>query len=272
MNTNQAWSVVKFGGTSVSDHSCWSHINTILKHHLKNKQRVVLICSAPAGVSNLLEQLTEQAAEGTKYQTTLQQIHDIYHNLAIELTIDFDQCAGSLWQSLQRTAQGISLLNDNSAKSQAKILAFGELILTTLAAAYLNKQSFKVQWCDARHYLIARDDNNLHSRNHFLYAECDSDLRPEMIKQFNDFNVDIIISQGFIARDNQHETVLLGRGGSDVSAAYFSAHLAAVSCTIWTDVPGIYTANPHLLAEARHLAHHCHHGCISFTLIDPDHS
>ena len=60
-----------------------------------------------------------------------------------------------------------------------------------------------------------------------------------------------MITQGFIARDVQGDTVLLGWGGSDISAAYIAAKLQAVACEIWTDVPGVYTANPHQIPQAR---------------------
>ena len=61
----------------------------------------------------------------------------------------------------------------------------------------------------------------------------------------------MIVTQGFIARNPAGETVLLGRGGSDTSAALFAARLGAERCEIWTDVPGMFTANPSLLPSAR---------------------
>jgi diaminopimelate decarboxylase/aspartate kinase len=60
-----------------------------------------------------------------------------------------------------------------------------------------------------------------------------------------------VITQGFIGSNESNDTVLLGRGGSDTSGALFAAILEASKCEIWTDVPGIYTANPHQLPQAR---------------------
>ena len=59
--------------------------------------------------------------------------------------------------------------------------------------------------------------------------------------------------KGFIARNGDGETVLLGRGGSDTSAALFAAKIGAERCEIWTDVPGVYTANPRDIPDARML-------------------
>ena len=65
----------------------------------------------------------------------------------------------------------------------------------------------------------------------------------------------VLITQGFIARDSAGDTVLLGRGGSDTSASYLAALLGAKRCEIWTDVPGIYSANPRQVPTARLLKH-----------------
>ena len=61
----------------------------------------------------------------------------------------------------------------------------------------------------------------------------------------------VVLTQGFIARNLRGETVLLGRGGSDTSAAYFAASLEARRLEIWTDVPGMFTADPRKVPSAR---------------------
>jgi diaminopimelate decarboxylase/aspartate kinase len=61
----------------------------------------------------------------------------------------------------------------------------------------------------------------------------------------------VILTQGFIARNRAGATVLLGRGGSDTSAAYFAAMLAARRLEVWTDVPGMFSADPRVVPSAR---------------------
>jgi diaminopimelate decarboxylase/aspartate kinase len=61
----------------------------------------------------------------------------------------------------------------------------------------------------------------------------------------------VVLTQGFIAANAGGDTVLLGRGGSDTSAAYFAAKLNAMRLEIWTDVPGLFSANPNVVPEAR---------------------
>jgi diaminopimelate decarboxylase/aspartate kinase len=87
-------------------------------------------------------------------------------------------------------------------------------------------------------------------RSRFLSASCatdpDTDLQNHFAAQSG-----IILTQGFIARNPDGESVLLGRGGSDTSAAYFAAKLAATGLEIWTDVPGLFSANPRVVSGAR---------------------
>src|SRR3546814_7676237 len=61
----------------------------------------------------------------------------------------------------------------------------------------------------------------------------------------------MLLTQGFIARHADGGTAILGRGGSDTSAAYFGALLGAQRVEIWTDVPGLFSANPRVVPDAR---------------------
>lgn len=85
----------------------------------------------------------------------------------------------------------------------------------------------------------------------YLSARCESEYDSALVEKFLSSGAQAIITQGFFAANPHGETVLLGRGGSDTSAALLAGKLQAASCEIWTDVPGIYTANPHQLPHAR---------------------
>jgi diaminopimelate decarboxylase/aspartate kinase len=83
-----------------------------------------------------------------------------------------------------------------------------------------------------------------------LSATCD--FSPDLPLQEQWAALDqVVITQGFIAANDEGDTVLLGRGGSDTSGSYFAAKLAAVRLEIWTDVPGLFSANPRLVPTAR---------------------
>ena len=132
-------------------------------------------------------------------------------------------------------------------RSRPRALAVGELMVTTLGAAYLLRQNIPAHWQDARKLLKARFDVRLLPHERYLSAQCehgpDVDLQALPHK--------VVLTQGFIASDRSGDTVLVGWGGSDTSAAYFASKLQARRLEIWTDVPGMFTADPSLIPGAR---------------------
>ena len=244
------WVVVKFGGTSVASLDRWHNIVSILKQHLSEQIRPLVVCSAPSGISNLLEALCRCAAEGREYQTILERIRETYQALAHSMEIDFSDHLQFYFDQLSRFVQGISLLNEVSSRTQAQVMALGEIMLTVLGAAYLNRVGISTHWQDARELLLSAD-NESNANLHYLSAHCTVHYDEEQQRHLVNVPTSVVMTQGFIARNSQQETVLLGRGGSDTSAAYLSVLFNAVRCEIWTDVPGIYTANPHEIPEAR---------------------
>ncbi|HEY1097696.1 MAG TPA: aspartate kinase, partial [Myxococcota bacterium] len=109
-------------------------------------------------------------------------------------------------------------------------------------------------WVDARTCFTATTDPRRTEASNILNADVDDDKDPALQARFEgtfDGGARCVITQGFIAHDDSGATVLLGRGGSDTSAALFSAKLQASRCEIWTDVPGVFTADPRLLPQAR---------------------
>ena len=85
----------------------------------------------------------------------------------------------------------------------------------------------------------------------YLSASCTFEPDAALQDRHAAFSEKVLLTQGFVARNQHGHTVLLGRGGSDTSAAYLAALFQAERCEIWTDVPGLYTANPRLIPDAR---------------------
>lgn len=250
MSQNPTWIVCKFGGTSVSSVDAWRHIKTICEQHLAAGLRPLLVCSAASQVSNKLEALLD-AAKSKAQTALLGEITTVYKNLANELDVDFQVLEKSL-SELTQLCEGIALLNEVSPRVHARVLAHGELLLTQLGQAFLQQQGLNSLRIDARDYLKCQKQG---LNKNYLSAQCDTEQDTKLINSLNTLEADVLITQGFIASNQQNETVLLGRGGSDTSAAYFSAKLNASACEIWTDVPGVYTANPKFIPEARLLTH-----------------
>ena len=153
-------------------------------------------------------------------------------------------------EELRRVASGIQLIGEVSDRLRARVMAAGELMATRLGAAYLGTQGLDVEWLDARSLLRAEERPHTNERVNFLSATCNFEPDPELQRRLSRDGV-VYLTQGFIASDAQGETVLLGRGGSDTSGSYLAAKLGARRLEIWTDVPGMFTANPHAVTGAR---------------------
>ncbi|MCX7118480.1 MAG: bifunctional aspartate kinase/diaminopimelate decarboxylase [Legionellales bacterium] len=240
--------VTKFGGTSVSSRETWNHILAITQKHLTAGLQPIVVCSARAQASNQLEKMVEAALLNQQHSLQTQFL-DAMLDLARELEVDPQVIQADI-QQLEQWLTGIALLHEAPAKTHAQILSLGELMMTRLGHAFLNQHGLNCLWFDAREALTAipmpGDDTQ-----RYCSARVDAEPNPALANQLKDSGAQVVITQGFIAANAQGETVLLGRGGSDTSAALLAATLGATVCEIWTDVAGIYTANPHQLPHAR---------------------
>lgn len=248
MSAPDPWVVLKFGGTSVSTRARWNAIARIVRERLASGERPLVICSAVSQISNQLERAIAEAA-GAGHEATLAGILERHRAHARALEVDFEETVGELAHDLDRLLLGISLLQEVSPRQHARVLSAGELMSTRMGAAFLRARGVDVQFVDARDVLRARGRSD-RSAARYLSAAVDDDADPDLEARLR-AGPAVVITQGFIARDPQGATVLLGRGGSDTSAALFAARVGATRCEIWTDVPGLFTADPRRVPEAR---------------------
>ncbi len=242
--------VVKFGGTSVSSCETWEKIHEITQQHLKAGLKPVIVCSALSQISNKLEQASD-AALLNQHGQLLQDIIQSYHALAADLAVSATLITHEI-QALEQWLTGIALLKEASPKIRAQILSLGELMLTRLGHKFLVEKGLRCHWFDVRDALTSTAmAGSGHEVSNYLAACCHSTKNQALIDTFANLNTEVILTQGFFVKSPEGETVLLGRGGSDTSAALLAIALDACACEIWTDVPGIYTANPHQLPHAR---------------------
>lgn len=243
------WVVMKFGGTSVSTAESWGRITALLRSRLDAGLRPVVVHSALKGVSNALQTLLQVAATNDP-SDTLSEIRAQHYALAEALGLDGAELLDETLYELEQLIAGVRLVREVSVRVRVRIMALGELMATRLSAEYLASQSLPVQWVDARDHLTSRSRSNRQTANAYLSATCDFAADADMQSALA-AHEKIILTQGFIARNKNGETVLLGRGGSDTSASYFAAKLQARRLEIWTDVPGMFSADPRVVPSAR---------------------
>ncbi len=246
--TGTPWVVLKFGGTSVSQRHRWDTIGQLArKRNDAGGARVLVVVSALSGVTNALTSIADGADDAAARVAALEARH---REFAAALELDADAILGARLSSLR------DLLADPRATSrpldwQAEVLAHGELLSSTLGAAYLRAQGLDIGWCDARDWLDAVELPNQSDWGKRLSVSCRREADDDWRARFASQPTQVLITQGFIARHGDGGTAILGRGGSDTSAALFGGLLRAGAVEIWTDVPGMFSANPRDVADAR---------------------
>ena len=214
MNTKQAFKVLKFGGSSVAGATNMSRVLDIVCKEAADSP-VVLVSSAIAGCTDALLDGSREAIEEMerRHRSIVTRLFTGEQRLNVQARID------SIFEELSRADEKVT---------------FGEILSTTILAAKLEADGYKTKWLDSR--LLVNKDN-----------------LPETYAAIKEAaaGADIYVAPGFICHDKNGTVCTLGRGGSDYSAALYAAAVGAKSVQIWTDVPGIMTANPKQVPAAR---------------------
>jgi len=248
MEHAQNWVVLKFGGTSVKSLTDWRVISKRIETLRAEGKRVLVVHSAIATISNLLEALVAKAVDG-EGEAELESIKTRHLALAEELGVDGQNLLAEHFDALTRLRAGLALTGDASPRLKARIMAQGELMATRLGQVWLAKGGTDSIWLDARNHLAAMPAAGARG---YLAVDCEHGRDDALLRLCAELPP-VIVTQGFIARREDGDTALLGRGGSDTSASYFAAKFGAERIEIWTDVPGFFSADPRLTGAARQI-------------------
>ena len=241
--------VLKFGGSSLADANRYLNVSEIVRPvHQDGGAAVVL--SAPQGVTNALSLLVEQASAGQDFRELLAKLKMKLTGIADDLAAQLDGfkrddiCAfvEQLLEKLQQQLAGIQMLGCAPEQITAQILSLGEYVSVRLFSQILTAQGIQNDVIDPVDYVVAEGD----------YLDSLADM-PATIERFNTYQPaagTLVIMPGFVAANRDGEKVTLGRNGSDYSAAILAAGLHADCCEIWTDVDGVYNADPREVENA----------------------
>lgn len=241
--------VLKFGGTSVASIDNWRNIATLLRSRVAAGLHVVVVHSALAEISDLLHHLLDATEKG-QGDELLEQILVRHKWLAKDMGLDASALLATEWEELSQLTAGAKLVREVSPRVRARVMALGELMATRMSVAWLTSEGLDVDWLDARSILQTIENPNRSDEQRYLNATCsyepDEALRERVMSSRA-----IRLTQGFIATNAAEETVLLGRGGSDTTASYLAARLSAQRLEVWSDVPGVFSADPRLVDGTR---------------------
>lgn len=243
------WLVLKFGGTSVAGKAQWEAIAALAAERIGQGHRVLLVCSAVSGMTDALQALVDHAGEGAGER--LDAIRKRHLGLAAELDIDAGDLVAQAVDELTALVTNIRTASDDSDRYSAitAVLSKGEWLSTKMGQRFLARRT-GAEWVDVREALEALPEADVTGRRSWLSARCSSEPDPQLAERWGQKGP-LLITQGFMAAHPAGGTALLGRGGSDTSAALLASRLEAEHIEIWTDVPGLFSADPRVIPEAR---------------------
>lgn len=243
--------VQKYGGSSLATVEGFRASAALITRFAEQEQLVVVL-SAVYGVTNLLIEAIDQAVAGDAWQRTVESIVSAEQSIIDGLAADSLDTQGlqevlDLRRALlQKRLEGISLLENCPDESRAEILSTGESLSSRLMAELLKLQGVDAQWSDSDLLPPADDD--------WLDSIIDLELARPRLRAATENGPRVLLMPGFHGQNDNGSYQLLGRNGSDYSAAAIAAALGARSCQIWKDVDGFYSADPRLVSNARVLA------------------
>ncbi len=222
--------VLKFGGSSVADATRMSQVIDIVLAAVA-RDRTILVCSAVSGCTDALIALgaeTDPERKAAQIETLRRRHHAIAQRLF----------TGAERREMVTELDG--LFEELAAAPVGDCVTFGELFSTRILSRKFACEGVSTQWLDSRRLVrtlggIVAEKQTY--ENIFAAVGAAPDCR-------------LFVAPGFIASDGSGRVTTLGRGGSDYSAALFAAGAKASVLEIWTDVPGIMTANPKVVPAA----------------------
>ncbi|QJC38703.1 bifunctional aspartate kinase/homoserine dehydrogenase I [Enterobacteriaceae endosymbiont of Donacia fulgens] len=243
--------VLKFGGTSLKNAERFLLVTDIVNRIYLKNEKVAVVLSAPANITNILEIMIEKSIKKKNYKQDIIYIKNFFikiinnfkkkiKNLDINI---INHKINKIINKIEKLLNGINLLNYCPDIIKAKILSKGEKFSIVLLEQLLIIKKYKIFIISPNKYLLAYGN--------YLESTIDIDLTSKNIQSINLTNIDIILMPGFSAVNKKKQTVLLGRNGSDYSAAILAVCLKAKLCEIWTDVNGIYTADPNVIPNTQ---------------------
>ena len=246
--------VQKFGGTSVADPEAIQRLIQIVRTARSRDGRgPAVVVSAMSGVTDALLGIAA-AAGGGRLEDALTRLDQLRErHIAAAHALAPKESKGALGQQIDQQfddltalARALAVLREVSPRTLDVVAAAGELLSSRIVTAALAGADVPSEWVDARRAIITTAD---HTRALPLATETDAALRATVRAVVDAGRVPVL--GGFVASTIDGHTTTLGRGGSDYSGAIVGAGIGAREIQIWTDVDGMLTADPRVIAAPK---------------------
>ncbi|HUF77166.1 MAG TPA: aspartate kinase, partial [Longimicrobiales bacterium] len=240
--------VLKFGGTSVTGASRLDVIERVVRDRLVRSDPIVVV-SAMSGITETLRRASELAVRGEAAELLLE-IETRHRDAVLEMSgrdAQTSEAVEKLLADTRRLLQGIELLGECSPRTLDQVLSLGERLSVHLVAGGLRVRGVPARVVDAAEVVVT-DENHVEAEVDFPATE-----EKALAALAADGTVPIVT--GFLGASKTGDRTTLGKGGSDYTAAVLGWAVRAEEVEIWTDVPGVMTADPRVVPDARPLRH-----------------
>jgi len=242
--------VLKFGGSSLASAERFVQVAEIVKKNSEDSALAVVV-SAPQGVTNHLVAMTEHIDCLDKIEQDLahfkRAINTIIEDLAASVsgfsTVHAEQTLADWEHRLERLMKGANMLSYCPDHVKSVVISIGERLSVAMLDSVLTAKGFNVSALEPEKFLTTSDN--------YLNAVADLVSSKALFKQEYSDLTRVAIMPGFIGINQEKQVTTLGRNGSDYSAAVLAVCAEAECCEIWTDVDGVYNADPRLIKEAK---------------------
>jgi aspartate kinase len=238
---------MKFGGTSVESAAAIERVAGIVRSRLEHQP--VVVVSAMGRTTNKLLAIASTAIQG-KREDYIQQLHDLrdFHSrearqvVPLDRRAELDRALDEHFQELTELVKGLAVLGELTPRSIDAISSYGERISSYIVTLAFRHFGMKASHLDSRRVIVT---DHRHTQAAPMFPETYARLK-STVPPMADGGV--VVMGGFIASTEDGVTTTLGRGGSDFTASIVGAGVEAEAIEIWTDVDGMLTADPTLLA------------------------
>ena len=239
--------VYKFGGASVRNADGVRNLRQIIDE----EQHLFIIVSAMGKTTNALEKVFEGLQKGDKQQSQehIAKLRDYHAEIIDDLWHEPKRLekVDALFDELEQVATQTVYRSEDAELWYDTIVAYGELVSTTIISEYLNYAGVPNRWIDMRRCFVTEQ------RHKDAGVDIEASA-PRLREAVANGPETVFIGQGFIGGAPDGTTTTLGREGSDYSAAVAANILDAESMSVWKDVDGVLNADPKIFPDAVQIA------------------
>ena len=236
--------VIKFGGTSVATSSSLKKVFSIIENE---KDSIFVVVSALGDITNILQEfLNSKGKNSTVFLKQIEERHlEIIHGLSkIENQSPLLSFLKQQLNELETILEAVSTIDEITKKTISKVLSFGEILSSKLIYEILKERGNDISYVDSRKIIFTKYHND-----HEIIDEEKTGIA--VSNNLDLIETKIILMPGFIATDSNSEISNLGRGGSDYTASIIANYTNSKVLEIWTDVSGVFSANPKIVKNSR---------------------